>query len=184
MNLPFTQNYKQSQLKQQGAAFMSYADDSNSYPTTYYVWYNNLVPYLGVSRLGPGGFITSSDQFCEILKCPVCQYGNLYVGTLYRPNNIYSMSYGYSYEVFGSYATFGWRPIPKYKYPTNTIVIADSGGPHSYGATPEGYVVNGSGYSIATRHGSNGANALFLDGHAVWQPMLELKRLMQTIDYR
>ena len=138
-----------SNLKQMGIALILYTDDNDGWlPKTFDAtgngaWYLNLNYYLKNEN---------------IFLCPSfkdAQYTT-------------ALSYGYNHGP-GTYTHVSeapyWRKLSQFRYPSETVAIADS---KRAGDAWAGMVlVDWSTYGVSDRH-SGGCNVLFLDGHVKW----------------
>lgn len=184
-----------SNLKELGMALAMYAQD---YDETFPFW---ILPCYNDPNFPRGGLHWTEEIFpyvrnADIFRCPSAAqdweyHANCYPGSVGRPQNNISVSYGYN-EVIMENLKCNGKPAAKLSSlisPSETLLLADSWNDlvtpwahTSTGLYPRVAFANGPGpaapsdYTIIdlnlaletlSRH-SGGANILFVDGHTKW----------------
>jgi prepilin-type N-terminal cleavage/methylation domain-containing protein/prepilin-type processing-associated H-X9-DG protein len=170
-----------SNLKQVGLVLTQYVNDNNEFfPLKAYnpnhnaeQWFGRLLLYTG-SRLG---WYNVYDKGDRIYRCPSD------VENIIKDLNRSTISYGYNYlylsgdsaAKYGEIGLYGkGNKLSRIKSPSTIISIGDSTDFLPDNSTSKGGAIgyHDNNYLISNLH-SNGANALFIDGHCSWKKQKE-----------
>jgi prepilin-type N-terminal cleavage/methylation domain-containing protein/prepilin-type processing-associated H-X9-DG protein len=154
-----------SNEKQLGLGFMMYVQDyDEKYPLLAYlngemttcpngtpcqnIWATRIYPYV---------------KSVQVFNCP-SDNGKLWNGNNEVKDN---QSYGANFRLL---TDTGATPIASVEKPSETVLLADSGGNRRYIIWPIYLVAGADIYSVSDRH-LDGANIVFADGHVKWKKM-------------